>query len=183
MGLYEAEWYGFEVESMRHLMDLYIEPSFHSAICIQFHEMADRSYRAFYNYQPDWKKVVDVLKTYARERNMDSSTKVMDVIDVAVTAGVFKPLAPVSSYVLREDEKRCVEELYRNELPATDEHIIGLDGHSYTLRIFKDGEEKCYRTWCATPLSWSTLRNLVSTVVDRLGLDPGGYGAYVKKNT
>ena len=63
--------------------------------------MADCSYRAFYNYQPDWKKFVDVLKAYARERNMDPSTKAMVAIDIAATAGVFKPLAPVSSYVLR----------------------------------------------------------------------------------
>ena len=56
MGSYTAEWYGFEVKSRRHLMDLYIEPSFAPAICLQFHEMPDGRYKVFYNYQPAGKK-------------------------------------------------------------------------------------------------------------------------------
>ena len=73
MGSYEAEWYGFEVESKRHLMDLLIEPSFSPAICSQFHEMADGSYKVYYNFQPRWKEVTDALKAYARQQNMDPS--------------------------------------------------------------------------------------------------------------
>ena len=59
MGSYTAEWYGFEVKSRRHLMDLYIEPSFAPAICLQFHEMPNGGYRAFYNYQPARKEEVE----------------------------------------------------------------------------------------------------------------------------
>ena len=62
MGSDCAEWHGFEVESRQHLMDLYIEPSFASAICLQFHESSDGEYRALYNYQPPSKKVFEVLK-------------------------------------------------------------------------------------------------------------------------
>lgn len=89
MGVYMSEWYGFEIESKCHLMDLMIEPSFDPAINLQFHEMADGNYKAFYNYQPEWKEVVNVLKAYAREQNMDHSTKANVAIDVAASAGVF----------------------------------------------------------------------------------------------
>lgn len=85
--------------------------------------------------------------------------------------------------MLDEEERRCVEELYDNELPVTDEHHLGLDGHSYTLRIYKDDEEKCYKSWCVTPLSWGALRNLVRTVVDRLELNYESYGAYVRNTS
>ena len=109
----------------------------------------------------------------------DPSTKANAVLDIAASAGVFKPLASVFDYLLEEEEQRCVEELYINELPETDEHHIGLDGHSYTLRIYKNGEEKFYKSWCVTPLSWDHLRDLVRTVVDRLELKHENYGAYV----
>ena len=144
MGTYYSEWYGFEVASKRHLMDL-------------FHEMQDGEYRAFYNYQPSWKEIVDAVKAYAYEQKMDPSTKANVVLDIAASAGVFKPLAPVYDYLLD----------------------IGLDGHSYTLRIYKNGEEKFYKSWCVTPLSWDHLRDLVRTVVDRLELKHENYGAYV----
>ena len=181
MGSYTAEWYGFEVKSRRHLMDLYIEPSFASAICLQFHEMPDGRYKAFYNYQPAGKEEVEAVKAYAYEQKMDPSTKVSVAFSAAAAAGVFKQLAPISDYVL-EDEERCiVDELYVNELPVTDEHHLGLDGHSYKLWIYKDGEEKYYETWCVTPLSWGALRALVRTVVDRLGLEYESYGAYISK--
>lgn len=65
MGSYTAEWYGFEVKSRRHLMDLYIEPSFAPAICLQFHEMPDGRYKVFYNYQPAGKEEVEAVKAYA----------------------------------------------------------------------------------------------------------------------
>lgn len=179
VGTYYSEWYGFEVASKRHLMDLTIEPSFDPAICIQFHEMQDGEYRAFYNYQPSWKEIVDTVKAYAYEQKMDPSTKANAALDIAASAGVFKPLAPVFDYLLEEEELRYVEELYINELSETDEHHIGLDGHSYTLRVYKNGEEKCYKTWCVTPLNWDLLRDLVRTVVDRLELKYESYGAYV----
>ena len=179
VGTYYSEWYGFEVASKRHLMDLLIEPSFDHAICVQFHEMQDGEYRAFYNYQPSWKEIVDAVKAYAYEQKMDPSTKANAALDIAAYAGVFKPLAPVFDYLLEEEELRYVEELYINELPETDEHHIGLDGHSYTLRVYKNGEEKCYKTWCVTPLSWDILKELVRTVVDRLELKYESYGAYV----
>lgn len=181
MGSYTAEWYGFEVKSRRHLMDLYIEPSFASAICLQFHEMPDGRYKAFYNYQPPWKEVLEVIKAYAHEQKMDPSTKWDVAFNIAAAAGVFKHLAPISDYVLEDEERRIVDELYVNELPVTDEHHLGLDGHSYKLWIYKDGEEKYYETWCVTPLSWGALRALVRTVVDRLGLEYESYGAYISK--
>ena len=117
VGTYYSEWYGFEVASKRHLMDLLIEPSFDHAICVQFHEMQDGEYRAFYNYQPSWKEIVDAVKAYAYEQKMDPSTKANVVLDIAASAGVFKPLAPVYDYLLEEEGLRCVEKLYINELP------------------------------------------------------------------
>ena len=47
--------------------------------------------------------------------------------------------------------------------------------------IYKDGEENYYETWCVTPLSWGTLRALVRTVIDRLGLDNKSCGAYIRQ--
>ena len=181
MGSYTAEWYGFEVKSRRHLMDLYIEPSFASAICLQFHEMPDGRYKVFYNYQPAGKEEVEAVKAYAHEQKMDPSTKWDVAFNIAAAAGVFKHLAPISDYVLEDEERRIVDELYVNELPVTDEHHLGLDGHFYKLWIYKDGEENYYETWCVTPLSWGALRALVRTVVDRLGLEYESYGAYISK--
>ena len=181
MGVYVSEWYGFEVESKRHLMDLLIEPSFSPAICSQFHEMADGSYKVYYNFQPRWKEVTDALKAYARQQNMDPSTKAVIALDIAASAGVFKALAPISSFSLDDKERSSVDELYANELPATDEHHQGLDGHSFKLKIYKDNKERFYESWCVTPLNWGSLRNLVSIVVDRLGLSYESYGAYIRK--
>ena len=122
MGVYDAELYGFVVESRQHLMDLFIEPSFAPAICLQFHEMSDGSYRAFYNYQSAGKDEVEAVKAYAHEQKMDPSTKVNVAYNLAAAAGVFRKLAPISYYNL-EDEERCiVKDLYLNELPDTDEH-------------------------------------------------------------
>ena len=62
---------------------------------------------------------------------MDPSTKVSVAFSAAAAAGVFKHLAPIWDYVLEDEERRIVDELYVNELPVTDEHHLGLDGHSY----------------------------------------------------
>ena len=182
MGSYTAEWYGFEVKSRRHLMDLYIEPSFAPAICLQFHEMPNGGYRAFYNYQPARKEEVEAVKAYAYAQKMDPSTKVNVAYSIAAEAGVFKQLAPISDYVLEDKERRFVDELYVNELPDTEEHHLGLDGHIYKLLIYKDGEEKYYETWCVTPHNWGALRDLVRTIVERLGLDYEKYGAYISNS-
>ncbi len=180
MGSYNAEWYGFEVKSRRHLMDLYIEPSFTPAICLQFHEMPDGGYRAFYNYQPARKEEVEEVKAYAQK--MDPSTKVNVAYSIAAEADVFRQLAPIFDYVLDDEERRFVDELYVNELPVTDEHHLGLDGHSYKVWIYKGGGEKYYETWCVTPHNWGALRDLVRTIVDRLGLDYKRYGAYISNS-
>ena len=136
MGSYNAEWYGFEVESRRHLMDLIIEPSFAPAICLQFHEMPDGSYRVFYNYQPAGEDEVEAVYVYAYEQKIDPSTKANVAYRLAAAAGVLRQLAPISYYILEDEERRIVEELYVNELPDTNEHHFGLDGHSYTLLIY-----------------------------------------------
>lgn len=112
MGAYDAELYGFEVESRQHLMDLFIEPSFALAICLQFHEMSDGSYRAFYNYQPAGKDEVEAVKAYAHEQKMDPSTKVNVAYNLAASAGVFRKLAPISYYNLEDGRYRIIQEKY-----------------------------------------------------------------------
>lgn len=90
MRTYISDCYGFEVKSKQYFMDLVIEPSFNPAICIQFHEMADSSYKAFYNYQPQKKEFVNALKSFYEQNNVDPHTEARITIERASSAGVFK---------------------------------------------------------------------------------------------
>lgn len=174
MGYYNKGWYGFEIESKKHLLDMIINPSFRPAVCFQYHEMANGSLMGFYNFQPPEKEMLEKLKEYVFDTygtlDMPFSGELMDD---AVKAGRLKPITPVSDFRLTDEEKLLVYSIYEGVNDGDLLKHSGLDGTSYELLVYQDGNVDLYEHLHPQPMS--NLGMLITLMVDRLGLDQTHY--------
>ncbi|MDO5650490.1 MAG: hypothetical protein Q4G11_07785, partial [Gallicola sp.] len=74
------------------------------------------------------------------------------------------------------NEMHLVNELMTVGLPQNVEKHSGLDGHSFTLKVYADPEQQ-YWSWCHLPKEWGVLRDFINAMVERLKLDRSRYGA------
>lgn len=173
MCAYVREWYGFSIDSKRHIMDLEIAPSFKRVVCTQFHEMENGEYRAFYNFEPPREVFFAKIKR-CNEENKGETNK---TLAQTCAGGLFREDCPVKEFTLSIEERQLVDRLYEQELPEDVEKSYGLDGHSYLLTLYKDRPIE-YRSWAVVPKEWNGLTEVINMVIYRIDLDEKNYGVY-----
>ena len=180
MGHYYSEYYGFEVKSKTHLMDLICSPSFNIGVCIQFHIMDDGCYKAFYNFAPSSEKLNDALDYVATQYGLDIFKDNAFVFEECTASGLFRECCPVFSFCLNEDEKQKVKVVYEHH-PNNVEEIWGCDGCIYDLIVYNDGMTKEFQLWSELPDEWGELAMLINLMVKRLDLEKDDYSAHIRK--
>jgi len=111
MGEYKKEWFAFKIESLRHILDLTIEPSFAKAVCFQFHQMQDNSYKVFWNFETV--KIASLIIQYAKDNKIDMKTPVSEVWLSQEFAKFIKSHSPIYSADLSNDDMEIANRLWR----------------------------------------------------------------------
>lgn len=172
MGSYNKDWFAFEIESLRHILDLTIEPSFAPAACFQFHQMQDNFYRVFWNIgmtdRGSLPKVQEYVK--ANESKIDMQMPFSEFLKDAGLAKFMKRYAPIHSADLSSNDMEIVNAVANADwTPA--QYGGGLDGHSYTIKIYGDTPRE-FHCWCRIPAEWTALIPLVNFVIGAANLQP-----------
>lgn len=168
MGEYKKEWFAFKIESLRHILDLTIEPSFAKAVCFQFHQMQDNSYKVFWNFETV--KIASLIIQYAKDNKIDIKTPVIEVVDSDEFAKFIKSHSPVFNSDLSAADMEIVNAVIKADWKPI-QYRCGLDGHSYRIKIY--GEKiREYKTWCDIPNEWADLIPLVNFLIELANLQP-----------
>ena len=170
MGDYNPKWYAFKIESSRHILDLTIEPSFARAVCFQFHQMQDNSYKIFWNFAMSAKEFSILIKQYAEDYKIDIKTPLLEVIESEEFAKFIKQHSKIYKADLSEENMELVKAVIKADW-APIKYTCGLDGHSYCIKIYGEKVRE-YRCWCDIPNEWADLIPLVNLLIELANLQP-----------
>ena len=178
MGCY-SEIFSFEINSQNHILDVIIEPSFNKAVCFQFHEMNDGSLEMFWNFEIVGRKIIPYAKEFVFQHKLPGETTFADLLKNVEYKKFIKGKCPISNAKLSKVQAEIIKQVVNTESPLDAEKYQGLDGHSYTFKVW--GENKrVYECWCVLPKGWDILIPLIDMVVKLADLDNDRYGIVEK---
>ncbi len=171
MGKYNSDWFSFEVESRRHIMDLIIEPSFAKTACFQVHETADNSFKLFWNFGMVSREIISPLMEYAKLNKIDLRTPMTKVCCSEDFAEFMRQNAPpINIADLSADDMALVDAVDNADWRDV-KYRCGLDGHDYTVKIYGEPIRE-FKCWCVIPKEYGALIPLVDRLIDIAKLEP-----------
>ncbi len=166
---YQENWFAFEIDSKRHIMDLTIKRSLKKSVCFQFHQMKDDSYKVFWNFGVHGNDFVSLLLEYAEVNKLDKKTPITEVWNSEEFAKFVKSYPKkIYSQNLNKKDMEIVNYFVNYEWKLPIAYGGGLDGHSYHVKIYGkkiiEFERWCHITEDLKPLIPVT--NLVIKIAD-----------------
>ena len=171
MGEYRDEWFSFYVKSLRHVLDLSISSSFAKGVGFQVHETEPNSFKLFWNCELLWREISLLLVEYAKLNRIDPKTPASQIFFSEDFADFMRKNAPpIQSVDLNADDMSLIKTVV-NANWRDEEYRCGLDGHSYTIKIY-GAQVHTFKCWCDIPNAWQELIPLVERLIDIAKLEP-----------
>ena len=171
MGEYRDDWFSFDVKSLRHILDLSISPSFAKGVGFQVHETEPNSFRLFWNCGMIGREIYSLIVEYAKLNRIDLKTIVSQFAFSEDFADFMRKNAPpIQSVDLNADDMNLVNAVV-NANWRDEKYRCGLDGHSYTIKIY-GAQVRKFKCWCVIPNAWQELIPLVERLIDIAKLEP-----------
>lgn len=169
------EIFSFKIESKKHILSLYITPSFRKSVCFQVHQMDDDSLELFWNFELVGRELLPFMREFVKNNNLPEGIKVLDLFENVEFVKALKKKCPVSKSTLSKEQIEIINQVVNLKLPLDVEKHQGLDGHSFTIEIFGE-KNQIYDSWCILPKEWRELSPLIEMAVNTAELDNNIYG-------
>lgn len=177
LGNRHSKFFDFEINSLKRIIDLSINPSFARTVGFQIHQMFDNSYRIFWNFGMKIGEKFAEIVQYAKETDEYKNKMKAPVTEVlteicsdARFAERIKSKIVIHSADLSENDMKLVNAVIdANWAPV--EYGGGLDGQSYKIKIYGKNPRE-YNRWCDIPADWTDLIPLVDFLIDVANLTP-----------
>lgn len=173
-----SKFFDFEIASSRRIMDLAINPpSARNPVGFQIHQMQDGAHKIFWNFALKGRERISAIQKYIVGKNYFNGrekTPILEGLNEICNDPQFieftRTSAPIHSADLSENNMALVNAVIdANWAPV--EYGGGLDGHSYTIKIYGENPRE-YNRWCDIPASWAALIPLVDFLIDVANLTP-----------
>ena len=167
--------YRFSVTgSMRHLMDLTIEPALRDpAIQFQIHLTKDNEMRVY------WRKTILDSKLFSLIRNSGADitrcTSLHEAVCLPEVQQALLQEAPIESCAADQPGRQIVQSALNATLPPDPQKHFGYDGHHYFFSIYEPNP-RTLACGCALPQEWDPLAPLITYLIQLAQLDPKCYG-------
>lgn len=173
MGVY-LDCFAFEVPNKHPLLELIIEPAFAvRSVCFQVHKSSGNAYKAFWNYEITSREMPKLIHEYINYRPDVKKWTLGQLLDDPEFAKYIKKYTPINCMDLSTTDMKIIEDVINANWRDLQHVPWGLDGHSYTLKIYEK-EYKEYHCWCVIPAEWKELIPLVDMVINIADLNPRG---------
>ena len=169
------DMYGFKLDNKKHILNLYITPSFRKSVCFQVHQMDDDSLELFWNFELESRELLPFMREFVKNNNLPERIKVVDLFEDVEFVKALKKKCPVSKSALSKEQIEIIDRVINTGIPIDVKKHYGLDGHSYTIEIFGE-KNQIYESWCLLPEEWQVFSPLIEMVVSIAGLDNVRYG-------
>lgn len=145
MGIY-LDCFAFEVPNASPLLELIIEPAFAvRSVCFQVHKSSGNAYKAFWNYEITSREMPKLIHQYIKNRPDVKNWTQVRLLDDPEFAKYIRKNTPINCIDLSAPNMIIVDDVINADFGASRFVAAGgLDGHSYTLKIYEK-EYKGYK--------------------------------------